>query len=69
MGFHPAYKFKVVRELVFENGVLIKASDLSSTMEQFRAEIANCPLKPTDPDNAEEIRKWVEQTFSLKYKL
>jgi hypothetical protein len=69
MGFHPAYKYQEVHELVFDAGKLVKASDLSHAMAEFRKDIADRPLRPTDPDNKQEIMQWIERTFSLKYKL
>jgi hypothetical protein len=69
MGFHPAYKFRDVHELVFDKGKLVKAVDVSRAMAEFREDIANRPLQPTDPDNEREILAWIERTFSLKYRL
>jgi len=67
MGFHPAYKYSRVHELLFESGQLVKASDLTSEMAKFREDIANRPLQPTDPTNKREIMEWIDRAFSLKY--
>ena len=68
MGFHPAWKFRKVHEVLIEHGRVIKETDRSGEMAEFREMIGNRPLRPTDPDNRKEIERWVEQCFSLKYK-
>jgi hypothetical protein len=67
MGFHPAWKFREVHELIFERGRVVKAADRSAEMAEFRERLANRPLEPSDPENQEEIERWVERCFSLKY--
>ncbi len=68
MGFHPAYKFRKVHQLIFENGRLVKEADRSTEMAEFRRMIADRPFRPSDPDNREEIERWVRQCFRLDYK-
>jgi hypothetical protein len=36
MGFHPAWKYNTVVELTFENGKLIRESDISEAMARLR---------------------------------
>jgi hypothetical protein len=36
MGFHPAWKYNTVIELIFENGKLIRESDISEAMARLR---------------------------------
>jgi hypothetical protein len=62
MGFHPAWKFREVHELLFERGRVVKAADRSAEMAEFREILADRPLQPSDPENREEI----ERCFSLK---
>src|SRR5262249_28106356 len=40
MGFHPAWKYREVHELVFENGTLIQQADRSDEMAELRHRIA-----------------------------
>jgi hypothetical protein len=47
---------------------LVRTADLSQAMAEFREDIGNPPLQPTHLDNEEEIKRWIERTFSLKYK-
>jgi hypothetical protein len=68
MGFHPAWKFKEVHEVLFEKGRVVKEADRSAEMAEFREMVSSRQLEPTDPDNREEIKSWVERCFSLKYK-
>ena len=57
MGFHPAYKFKIVYEMIFDNGKVISESDRSAKMSQYREKISGQPLKPGDTSNREEVEK------------
>ena len=68
MGFHPAWKFREVHELLFEQGRVVKAADRSAEMAEFREMLAGRPMEPSDPRDQEEIVRWVEQCFSLKYR-
>jgi hypothetical protein len=68
MGFHPAWKFRQVHELVFEKGRVVKEADRSAEMAGFREMIAGRSLGPRDPDNREEIERWIKRCFSLEYK-
>ncbi|MCB9895305.1 MAG: hypothetical protein H6839_12710 [Planctomycetes bacterium] len=67
MGFHPAWKYKHVHELVFDNGRLVDAFDRSRQMVEIRKEFKNKPLKPSRELDSETIRSWIEGTFSRKY--
>ncbi|PQO26622.1 hypothetical protein [Blastopirellula marina] len=69
MGFHPAYKYREVHELIFDQGQLQSATDRSAQMAEFREMLADVPLSPQDPDNRQEIHDWVEQAFRRNYKL
>lgn len=69
MGFHPAYKFETVLELVFESGQLVKATDCSDKMAEFRAMLKDCELQPDPRAGREEVMSWIKQCFSLDYKL
>ena len=67
MGFHPAYKYRVVHELIFERGRLASATDQSALMAKIRESLQGKPLQPGAGVSDEELEKWIEGTFSLKY--
>lgn len=68
MGFAPAWKFRDVRELLFEDGKLVRARDRSLQMRQFREEMRDRNLGPENPDSKQSIDEWVKRTFSLNYR-
>lgn len=68
MGFHPAYKFRNVYELVFDHGQLVEEHDRSSQMAQFREMLSPDTLKPGVSASGNEIKQWLKQCFSLEYK-
>lgn len=67
MGFHPAWKYQHVRELVFEQGRLIEARDASNEMAQLRTRVQN-ELKPNSKAMRPEIESWIADCFSRDYK-
>jgi hypothetical protein len=64
MGFHPAWKYRNVRELLFEDGRLTDEFDRSAEMEEARKKHLQQPFQPT---SGEQIREWVGQCFSRNY--
>lgn len=69
MGFHPAWKYRDVREVLFEHGRLTSDFDRSADMEAARARLAEQPSRPDlTADNA-RIMEWIEQCFSRDYSL
>lgn len=71
MGFHPAWKYKTVVELVFEQGVLTGDFDRSEKMEEIRKLVRES--RPVDDPGSlpsrEEIGKFVERAFDRRYRL
>lgn len=67
MGFHPAWKYKHVHELVFENGRLAGAFDRSRQMAEFRQDLKDKPMQPSGDLDRATLTKWIERTFSRKY--
>jgi hypothetical protein len=70
MGFHPAWKYERVLELLFENGVLVQEFDRSEAMAEVRrmflesrneGESGKMPTK-------DRIREFVERAFDRTYK-
>ena len=68
MGFHPAWKYKVVIELVFEEGVLVKHQDLSARMAEFRKDIDEARESgPADMPDRDTIKAFIERSFDRTY--
>ena len=67
MGFHPAHKFRVVHELIFEDGNLQKAFDRSEKMANFRNSMTSDQGRPERKPSKQEIEEWIKSTFSLDY--
>ncbi len=61
MGFHPAWKYENVIELVFQNGRLVSESDKSSEIANVRARAA------AGPGDRGDIAAWVERCFDRNY--
>ena len=68
MGFHPAWKYREVHELVFREGELGQQTDRSEEIAEFRREIANRPLEPGHGARGPEIARWVEKCFTQEYR-
>jgi hypothetical protein len=69
MGFHPAWKYERVMELIFEKGMLKATFDRSEPMAVIRKKIIaskaenDADRKPTQ----NEIARFVERAFDRKY--
>jgi len=67
MGFHPPHKWRVVHELVFEDGRLIEHHDRSAAMAVIRERMASQPLARGLSSSDAELRAWIAGTFNLEY--
>jgi hypothetical protein len=69
MGFHPAWKYKTVIELIFEGGVLRNEHDRSKKMAEIRdMVVARQKQKDSgDMPTDEEIMRFVERAFDRSY--
>jgi hypothetical protein len=70
MGFHPAWKYQRVVELIFDAGVLKGAFDRSERMAEIRALLAESRPKADAgkmPSN-DEITRFVERAFDRRYR-
>jgi hypothetical protein len=66
MGFHPAWKYEEVLELVFREGHLERTIDHSERIAEIRSEIAS-GSRP-DPDGSpDQLDVWIHRTFQLDY--
>jgi hypothetical protein len=68
MGFHPAWKYRTVHELIFEQGRLIGEADRSKDMAQLREGMANRSRESTDPNDRITLGEWIARCFSRDYK-
>lgn len=66
MGFHPAWKYEIVKEIVLEKGKVVEMSDRSQAMAQFRRRYENHPLSP-DPTDQAIVESFISRTFARKY--
>lgn len=66
MGFHPAWKYQHVHELVFEQGRLVEAHDASTEVAKLRIRMQD-ELKPNSRATRAQIEGWVADCFSRDY--
>ena len=66
MGFHPAWKYEYVYELIFDQGRLTEALDLSPAMAGIRKKVRD-DLEPGTKAWAEQIDDWLADCFSRDY--
>lgn len=65
MGFHPAWKYTNVVELVFETGVLQNEFDRSERMAEIRQLLLDSGRSPTNT----EILEFVKRSFDRTYRM
>ena len=68
MGFHPAWKYERVVELVFERGILLREADRSRQLAEFRGMMSARALEPGAEASPEDIARFVEETFDRSYR-
>ena len=72
MGFHPAWKYKKVLELIFEGGVLQQEYDRSAKMSEIRRKCIYSGDHYNDdriPASMEELSRSIEDAFDRSYDL
>ena len=72
MGFHPAWKYRLVHELIFESGRVAQEMDRSAEMERIRAKFHSLKSNPSEqgrgePATRDEILEWIEVCFNRGY--
>ena len=68
MGFHPAWKYERVIELIFADGVLTVAHDRSSEMERVRETQAGSREQASERfSSLEALVGWIESSFDRRY--
>ena len=68
MGFHPAWKYKTVIELIFEGGVLRDEFDRSERMAEVRELVLRKKAPSNEMPSDEEIKQFVERAFDRSYR-
>ncbi|MBD5452032.1 MAG: hypothetical protein HDR25_05280 [Lachnospiraceae bacterium] len=66
MGYQRAWAYKDLKELIFDNGRLVKTVDHSEMAEKLRIELGN--RKEESKKTREDIQLFVEECFSLEMK-
>ena len=70
MGFHPPWKYKVVWELVFEEGRLLKAVDCSQRMAEVRDRLLSRAEDHSESeDQTDALYAWIQRSFDRTYEL
>lgn len=67
MGFHPAYKFNHVVELIFQDGKLLHSHDRSDQARLIREGLHDMRAADHPADQIESIERFIEASFSLDY--
>ncbi len=71
MGFHPAWKYKCVRELLFDNGHLTSNIDHSKQMAKVRQSFlaSHENSESSHMPSQKEIEQFIERAFDRTYKM
>ncbi len=71
MGFHPAWKYERVIELIFDKGALVGEHDRSAKMSEIRERVRRSEREPTTDGlpTRDEIREFVERSFDRRYRM
>ncbi len=67
MGFHPAWKYKEVYELIFNEGLLTDVFDRSQAMADLRQRITEQQADAENEFPYDDLEQWIEACFSRKY--
>ena len=67
MGFHPAWKYETVHELVFESGKLVEERDVSARLAEVRKRMRDMPPEGDADHPPRGTMAWIEECFSLDY--
>ena len=68
MGFHRPHCYRLVKELIFDDGRLVKNIDHSEKMGQTRQMIESASKSSSeDTRTRKEIEQFVEDAFSMSY--
>jgi hypothetical protein len=68
MGFHPAWKYQTVLELIFTQGTLVETKDVSRKMAELRQKMTQQPLQPGTKTSRQKLEDWIASTFKRSYR-
>lgn len=68
MGFHPAWKYETVHELVFSQGTLLETKDVSRQMAELRDRMTRQPPQLGTDASGQELEDWIASTFMRIYR-
>jgi hypothetical protein len=71
MGFHPAWKYETVIELIFDAGILKQEFDRSARMAEIREMLLRSRNEDVSSEmpTREEIERFVERAFDRSYRM
>ena len=69
MGFHPAWKFRTVYELLFKNGTIHEIRDVSLRVAEIRKMMLQKPIDWNGHGGRDKLEEWIKSTFRLDYRL
>lgn len=68
MGFHPAWKYEEVKELLFRDGLLTQIRDRSDEMKNMRESLVDADEEKMDRQSLEDLASWIERSFDRRYR-
>ena len=70
MGFHPAWKYHHVHELILAKGNTQEIRDVSGVIEKIRNKMIEHPLAADISESSQrDFESWIEKSFRLNYNL
>ena len=66
MGFHPAWKYEEVHELLFDSGTLVGEGNQSERMAELRARMTAGQASRGELSSG-EVATWIAESFSRDY--
>ncbi len=71
MGFHPAWKYENVIELIFDSGILKQEFDRSERMAEIRQRFVELRKKDRSEGTLSEdgIKRFIEKAFDRSYRM
>lgn len=67
VGFHPAWKYVHVHDLLFEHGRHVEVADVSPDMARLSMRIQD-ELKPGPGASSAQMEQWISGCFSRDYR-
>ena len=67
LDFHPAWGFAEVHELLFEEGILMRAEERTEQIEELRERIASLPWTPRSSEAQEMLIEDLHHAFLCRY--